>query len=435
MKIIEKFKKHWSDPLYRNSYYLMGNSIVGSALGFIFLMVVAKFYDAAELGLAVALISSAGIVTSISRLGLDVSIVRYLSKEKDKKGLINTCLTIVGIASFVIAIVFLLGLDLWGRKLDFVKGSWLYICAFVVFTTIFGLLPIVNNVFVAMRDTKYALIQNTIFAGLKIPLPIVLAPIFATFGIFGAWGLSLTAAILIGLFFFMRRAVPGYVPYPEFKKEKAKEIFHFSAGNYVVNLFAGAPTFVLPLIILHFLAPEENAYYYVSFAIASLLFVIPGAFSMSLFAEGSFKEEKFFHNLKRAMMHTYIFLLPAIIAVALLGKWVLLIFGAEYSKSGYLLLMLLAGSGIFVGLNSFYGTYLRIRLRIREMVVVYVLLALGILGVATTLLATTEMGIMAVGFAYLGTQGAFSLYVGGRFLVIVGRSRSRRAAKVETETD
>jgi len=416
LKKREELKQHLKDPLYRNSYYLMADSIIGSGLGFFFWMIVARFYDASDVGLAVALISSTGIVTSISRFGLDVSIIRFLNKQKNKREFINTCLTVVGIATLLISIVFLLGMDIWAQKLVFIKDSALYIFAFIVFTIISALLVILSNAFIALRDAKYAFLQSTIFACLKVPLPILLIPIFATFGIFGSWGISMSIAFFISIFFFLRKIIPFYFPYPVVKKETVKkiinEIYRFSGGNYIVNLFGAAPTLILPLMILHFLTPEDNAYYYIAFAIASLLFVIPGAFSMSLFAEGSFKEETFIPNLKKAIKRAYMLLVPASIFIIIFGKWLLLLFGEDYSASGHFLLSILAISGIFIVLNSFYITYLRIRLKITEFIIITILTVLGILGISYLLIQQPTLGITGVGFSYLFVQGIVSGYVG-----------------------
>ncbi|PKK86505.1 MAG: hypothetical protein CVT48_00785 [Thermoplasmata archaeon HGW-Thermoplasmata-1] len=428
MAILEKLKDHWQKPLYRNSYYLMGNSVVGAGMGFLFWMVAARYYDSGDMGLAIGLISAAGLLTSVSRLGLDASIVRFLDKERDKKGFINTCLTVVGAATLLLACIYLLGLNIWGSKLLFVRENPLYVVAFIVFTGIYGVLPILNNVYVAMRDTKYTFLQNTIFSAGKIPLPIIMAPLFSIFGIFGSWGIALTAAVLVGLFVFTRKVVPGYVPYPTFKKEMARDVFGFSAGNYVASLLAGAPALALPLIILHFLTPAENAYYYVAFAVAGMIFIIPGAFSTSLFAEGAAREERFLQNLKKAMKHTYLLLIPAVAVVAIFGKWALRLFGAEYSESGHILLALLSLSGLFMGATSFYGTYLRIKIRIREMVVVSLLTCIGLIGIPVALLSLTNLGIISVGFAYLMVYAAFCAYVVARFLAIAVRAKRNAKA-------
>lgn len=409
----KELKQHLKDSLYRNYYYLMANSIIGSGLGFFFWIVVARFYDASDIGLAVALISSAGIVTSISRFGMDFSIIRFLSNKKDKGLFINTCLTVVGIATILISIVFLVSIDIWAQKLNFVKDSTLYTFAFIVFTTIFGLLTILTNVFIALRNAKYTLLQNTIFACLKIPLPIFLAPIFATFGIFGSWGISMTIAFLISIFLFSRKVIPSYIPYPVIRKEIINEILHFSGGNYIINLLGSALTSILTLIILHFLTPEDNAYFYVTFAIASLLFVIPGELSRSLFAEGSFKEETFIPNLKKAIKHAYLLLIPSIAFILIFGDKLLLLFGKDYSTRGHLLLSILAISGVFITLNSFYTVYLRVKLRIAELIIITIATVLATLGIFYFLIL--KLGILGVGLSYLIVQSVISGYVLVRF--------------------
>lgn len=175
-------------------------------------------------------------------------------------------------------------------------------------------------------------------------------------------------------------------------------------------------------MILHFLTPEDNAYYYIVFAIASLLFVIPGAFSTSLFAEGSFKEETFLKNLKKAIKRAYLLLVPGIVFIIIFGKWLLLLFGKEYSTSGHFLLSILTISGIFIVLNSFYITYLRIRLKITELMIITILTALGILGISYLLIQQPTLGITGVGFSYLFTQGIVSGYVGFSLLRFMRRS-------------
>jgi len=48
-----------------------------------------------------------------------------------------------------------------------------------------------------------------------------------------------------------------------------------------------APNMILPIMVLNVLGAEQAAYYYIAYAIAALLFMIPNAISMSLFVEGS----------------------------------------------------------------------------------------------------------------------------------------------------
>ena len=84
----EDLKKHLSDPLFKNAYFLMLSSVTSAGSGFFFWLITARFYPAEEVGLA----SAIGLIGMLSLLGFDISLVRFCPRE-DKAELINTCMT------------------------------------------------------------------------------------------------------------------------------------------------------------------------------------------------------------------------------------------------------------------------------------------------------------------------------------------------------
>jgi len=166
---------------------------------------------------------------------------------------------------------------------------------------------------------------------------------------------------------------------------------------------------------------EQNAYFYVAWMISSLLFAIPLAVSTSLFAEGVHSEEELAANVRRSFRFILLLLVPAIILLVLLGKWLLLLFGEGYSSNGLTLLWILGSSSLFAGVNSIYYTILRVRGRIRELLVIHALIAITVL-IASSLIAPT-VGIVGVGYAWIGAQAITSIYV---LLRVRVRSRARR---------
>lgn len=411
LKLIKLLRNHYLDSLYRNSYYILATSIISSLLGLAFWIIAARSYSVSDTGLAVALISASGLIISISKFGLDVSIIRFLGRETHKATLINTCLTVTGIATLAISILFILGTDIWANKLNFIRDSAFYTLSFIIFTCLFGMFIIQSNVFIALRNAKYSFLHNIIVVGLRIPLAIFMASFFASFGIFGSWGISLCIGMFISMFFFSRVAVSGYSPYPIIHGQMVKEIANFSASNYVVNFFSGAPALLIPLLVLQLLSPEESAYFYLTYSIANILFMIPGAFSVSLFAEGSNNEESIIPNLKKAIRHSYIFLIPSVLMIILFGNVFLLLFGKGYSSNGHLLLALLAISGLFITLNSFYFMYLRLRLQMKKVILITIVTTLSIIGLTQVTLSILGMGLSGVGIAYLLVNGIMSVYV------------------------
>jgi len=50
----EELKKHLSDPLFKNAYFLMFSSLTSAGSGFFFWLIAARFYSTADIGLASA---------------------------------------------------------------------------------------------------------------------------------------------------------------------------------------------------------------------------------------------------------------------------------------------------------------------------------------------------------------------------------------------
>ena len=154
---------------------------------------------------------------------------------------------------------------------------------------------------------------------------------------------------------------------------------------------------------------QQNAYFYVAMMIAGLLQAIPIAVSQSLFAEGSHFEGQLAFNAWRAFKFAALLLVPAILIILLAGKWLLLIFGESYASSAHTLLMILALSSVFTGVNNIYYTILRVRGRIRELTALRAVVALVILTVSG--LIVTRVGIVGIGYAWIGTQAVVSIYI------------------------
>jgi len=419
---VTRLRQHLKDPLYRNSIFLITNTAVTTGLGFFFWMVVARFYTVYEVGVGSAIISAVYFLALLSTLGLDVAIIRFLPKSQKPVELINSCLTLNGIMALVIGGIFIAGLSLWSPKLVFVRENAMFILAFLLFTFGWTLSGMIGSIFIAKRRAEFNLAKNTIFSLLKIPLPILLVLFFHAFGIVSSWGIATGIAVAVCLFFFLPRVQESYKPVPNLNLNIVKNIWKYSVGNYLVSILAATPSFILPIMIVNRLSGEQNAYFYIAWTIASILFSIPFAASQSLFAEGSHSEDKLRINANKAFKFALVLLVPAIILLVVLGKWLLLLFGASYSSNALTLLWILGSSSIFVGINSIYYTILLVRHRIKELLVLRGLIAIAVL--ATSVLIMPAMGIVGIGYAWLGAQALVTIYVA---LSIRWRYRVKRA--------
>jgi len=252
-----------------------------------------------------------------------------------------------------------------------------------------------------MRSAKFSFTQAAIINTLRIPLPIALVS-FGVLGIFCSWGISLCAALITASSLLLPRVVAKYYPAPTIKKAIVNKVMHFSAGNYVVEIFEWAPGFLLPLIVINMLSAEMGAYFYMAWAIAALLFSIPRSITTSLLAEGSHNPNRLRKDAIRAIKLTVILVIPAIVIILTFGDKLLLLFGSEYSRNGLRLLWILALSGIPVTVTASYATIKRIQLKTSSIISIFAFIATGTLGLSYILMA--NIGLLGIGIAWIVIQ-------------------------------
>ena len=405
----QKLKRLASTSLYRNAVYLMLNRAITSLLGFFFWMIVARYYTEGAVGYSSAIISAISLLAMISMVGLNSTLIRFLSQAERPHDLINSCSTISGLFSVVIAIIFIIGLGFWSPALAFIKGNSIFSLAFIIFTALWTVSSLLNTVFIARRRSVFVLSKAIISSVLKLPLPILLVSFFHSFGVVASWGIAAAIALSVSLLLFLPRIETGYKPAPVLYIGIIKTIWKYSAGSYFANLLSTALQFVLPLLVLNLLGAEQNAYFYIGWMIASLLFSIPQSVSTSLFAEGSHFEEKLRENVVKSFKFSFLLMIPSIIVLILAGKWLLLAFGHSYSLNALKLLWVLSISGLPIIINRIYTSILRVENRLKELIVTWGFITLSVL--LASYLIVPSIGITGVGFAWLGTHTVVALYI------------------------
>jgi O-antigen/teichoic acid export membrane protein len=409
MTHIQEFLRDLKTSLYKNAAYLTANIVIGSGLGFFFWMVVARIYSPHEVGLAGTIIPISVLIGLLSRFGLEIGLVRFLpSSGQASSAMINSCLTISVIAAASISTLFLMGLDIWSPALSFIRQDWAFSLSFIVFSVVFALYPMINQVFVALRDTKYIL-AGTSISGLRMILPVILA-FFGSYGIFASWSIAMLIALAVGTFIFIPAANPGYKPFPTVSRNLVSKMFRFSSANYVAGIFGALPAALLPLVIVNSLGPEDVAYYYIAFTIANLLFLITGAVCMSLFAEGSYRETELAIHMRKALRLVFVLLIPAIIVILLFGGSLLLLFGNDYSQQGLILLQVFAISSVFVAINGIYYASRQVLKKLGQIIAIPAFSALAIIGFGYLFLLS--FGLVGVAIGWTLSQGIVTTAIG-----------------------
>ena len=415
MSLVNDFFRDLRTPLYRNAVFLMANTIANNFFGFLFWMVVAWFYATSEFGMATALIAAAMLIANLSTLGLDIGLIRYLPEARGQENsMVNSSFSITAGLAVVISLIFLLGLGLWSPALGFLTESMFFSIAFILVAVFFALSLVMNNVFIAKRSAKYMLLRNVVYGVVRLGLPAIFAVFFGVFGIFASWGVAAFIALVVGWIFFMRKILPDYRPRLSASRTVVNDIFHFSFGNYIGGILAMLPTFLLPIMLVNLASPELAAYFYVSWMIAGILFVVPQAVATSLFAEGSHFRDRFSGDIKKSLRLILILVTIGIIALFFFGNILLLLFSAEYSSNAFDLLRILAISAVFVSINGVYFTIKRVEKKVVPIIIISAFTTIMTLGVSYVLVPS--IGLIGVGLGWITSQGVVSLAIGGIYL-------------------
>jgi O-antigen/teichoic acid export membrane protein len=358
----------------------------------------------------------------LANFGLGHGLIRFLPHSgKNAGSLINSCFSLVSLTSLVLALIFLVGINLWSPALLFIKQNPIYLTAFLLFVLASTLLTLTGETFIAERRAGFVLAGGLIFNLLRLPLVILLAAFFHSFSIFASVGIALGVALLISIFFFLPRAQPGYRPFFAVNKKVVNEMLHFSFANYLAILFWTAPGLVLPIMVVNLLGAELNAYFYIAWAIGGLLSVIPGAASTSLFAEGSYEAERLGINIWRSLRMILLLLFPAVMLILAFADKLLLPFGTAYAENAAILVRILAVASLPLAINIVYLAIKRVEKKLKIIVSLTAFIAIATLGL--TYLLLPHMGINGAGLAWLISQSVIAL-------VIMASSLKRRQASI-----
>lgn len=383
-------KSQLKDPLYTNSLYIFSTRVLTVVSGFIFWMIAAKLYSVEEVGLAVALISSAGIVSMIAGLGFEHSIIRFVTRFEAAK-IINSSIAIIAVSSTVVGTCYCLVAMLLPSSSSLIRDLPFGPVAFVLFCVVSSIAVLTGNALLATRKPREYLAQNILISTrLLILLPLVF---LGSYGIFGS-ALAAQIIALAAMWYVIGRSMKLNL---KVDREYVYSSLRYSAGNYIANLFINLPALLLSIIVLSVLGEASAAVFYVACTIGNFLPEMTFVLSTALFIEGSHgKGMK--KNVIKTLLTAYALLVPGFLAFVLLGDRVLSIYGSAYTQ-GFDLMILFAFSSFFTTIYYVFYTIQKVNMGIRSLVKLNGLLF--VIMITLSYLLMKQMGITGIGYAVI----------------------------------
>jgi len=400
--------KQLRDPLFKNSLYLMLNSISVSFFGFVFWIIIARYYTPSDVGLATAIFSASQLIVTFSGLGLGLGLIQYLPRGDDKNGIINSCVGTNGLFSIIATLVFISGLKYWSPALLFICEDKLFLLTFVMLTVMSSIYLLISNIFTALRHAKISLLQNIIYNSIRTLLPLLLIS-FGLLGIIISWTFAIAISLLISCVIFIPKIQSGYRVKIRINKKIIVDILPFSFKNYVAGVLGSIPIMVMPLIIVNMLNDKMAAYYYIAYSVSSILSIVPVAVATSLFVEGVHDEQNFRPNLFKSIKIISCILGPLMLTLFLFGDKLLMLFGESYSENSLILLWIFGFSSFPISVNQLYATMKRLQNDLNPLIYINAFIASFV--IILSCVSIKEGGLISVGIIWILANGLIALII------------------------
>ncbi|HTY90885.1 MAG TPA: oligosaccharide flippase family protein [Methanocella sp.] len=405
--MFQQLKKYYTDRLYRNSLAFILNAAISSFYGLIFWILAARLLPASDIGIATLVISVASMIISLSRLGLDAGLMRFLPSAKDKNVLFNTITIITLALSLLIAVAYLAGLDIFSPAQSFLRGGWLMLI-FLGYIAIASINISQNSAITAMRRVDLMVIQNSIL-GMRIVLLYFIAAL-GFIGVLLSFNIAYILSLVVGSVILFKN---GIRPAPDVRLSAIKGTVKFSFGNYVADNMAALPLTLMPIFIINSLGAEQNAYYFIAVNITSILFTVPSSIAASLFVEGS-NDFPMRANTIKALKFSLLILVPMVLVLIVFGNLILSLFGSAYVSHSLDFLKLMAIASVFTIVPAIYVAIKKVH---KDVVTQnFVIFAISAMVIVLGYVLLPQFGIIGIGYAWLASSLLVSLLVLGLVL-------------------
>lgn len=394
-----------TDSLFRNATYLTGSTLIMSVLGFFFWIFIAHLYSPTEIGVASALIAVTTLISNISLLGLNMSMVRFLPSGKNQSRDINAVTVVVAsVTLFAAAVYAFIGTRFSGHIGLLASTDGKLIFTFLMVAV--SLNSLTDSVFIANRRGEYHTAGYAMLGLTKLILPLVLVSFGAT-GIFGAYILAMVASLALSYYLMWRGCGYHFFSRPDWKI--ISRMRTYAAHNYVGVVLNGLPAQLMPILIIKDIGASSVAFFSMAWTMANLLYVVPAAAMQSLLAEVSNNPDKQTEHVKRMVKMLTILLVPMVVLAIIIAPFMLRIFGPQYQHHATEIFQLFALSTFFVAISSVGNTLLNIAHKTSGVVITQVVNVAVTFGSAFWLV---HEGLRGIGISIvLGNLAASVMYI------------------------
>lgn len=392
------YKSRHDRSLVLNAAYIWLANLLPGIFGVIFWWLASRFYSPSQVGLASATISAASLLALLSRLGLDISLIRFLPETNNQEKLLNSVFSFGFIVNVFVTGLYIFLIPVLSPKLHELTTNAYYSIGFFFLSNLSMVTAIMRAVYIGKRESKYS-IWTSLIANIGRIIIIAWGSFLGAAGIVSAVLGGVALSVFAGFTSYLPGLIRGYKIRLMLNWNLISSIIIYSIGNSVADFVMLAPQTILPLMILNLLGETSSGHAYVALMIGSMLAGLGLALGRSAFAEGANRLNESQNILRNAALVGSLVTLPLAIITTFMAPWILSIFGQSYVIEATGLLRWVAISSPMTVLIQLFYTKLRINQNIK------LLIGLSLFNVIVTLIISRVglqgLGIPAVGIGVL----------------------------------
>jgi O-antigen/teichoic acid export membrane protein len=399
-----EMKPRWlRKSLTTNAMSLMAATIGTNVLGLAFWAEAAHLKAPREVGHAIATVAALTLLATLSQLNLTNVFIRLLPNA----GRISRKLILRGYqAVIVLSLVFALTYVISGLGASAVPSSPVVRVSFVVALPLLAIFTLQDSVLTALRLAPWVPIENVSFAVSKLALLPLLVVLPGGDGIVASWVLPVVIAVIVVNRLLFHRVLPpladvdGTLP-------GRRRLVSFVAGEYVGNICATAAAQLMPLLVVWRLGATAAAYFTLPWLVSMGITFLMWNVATSLVVEIAGARAPSDELLRRGLLLWGAIALGALVVCVIGARPLLELAGPGYAAHGAALLRLVGLSAPFGAVVALYGTLAWLDQRVWLLAGFLAISAVSVL--VMTLVLLPHLGLLAVGWANLGTQAAAAI--------------------------
>jgi O-antigen/teichoic acid export membrane protein len=388
--------------------FVIATWVVNAVLGFGFWWVASRSFSPEAVGLASAIVSASLLMGRLTVTGLGTSLAGFLPTYRGSRpSLVLTALIVAAWIGVSLGLLFALVAPAISPEFSrFLTGVPL----FVLFMTGTGLVAVgvvLDQVLVSIRQGHLQLLRNLVFAASKLGLIVVAIAVVggdSAIPIFTAWVVA--EAISLTVLALLRRTRDVPTSSLTFDWPVVYRLSRNALGHHAISIARTGPALLMPVLVTSVLSASANAAFYVTLILTTALQVIATSATFTLYAVGARSVDALRHQLRLMLGLSFALVGVGIVALLVLGPWILGLFGPSYVEQAGGALPWLAAAAIPLVITDYWIALRRIRQDARG--------AIGILMLGA---------VLQVSLAYLGaTTGGLTGLAMWWFIALVLQS-------------